>query len=458
MHTVRSPRLPSRIRNLALAAVVAIGFAAGTAARQPVDATPTATALRADAGTAGWSTATPASMGMDANTLDGARAYAFTPERHTQGVVVVRGGHLVDEWYAPGEGPESWAASWSVGKSFASTLIGIAIAQGKIPNVDVPMSTYFPEWAGTPKGAITLKNVLHMESGLKWNEDYDVSSVADSNVIGMGLSADELAYAAGRPLANTPGSTFNYSSGDAMLLSGVIAKATGMSAEAYAQQVLYGPLGMKQVEWWQDAKGHTLTYCCTDTTSRNFARLGLLFLDGGNWNGTQVVPASWVHDATDPTANSNGHYGYMWWVTTMPEVQGQIFFANGFDGQKIFVIPSLDLVVVRNGDYVKSACPPIADPNLFGKYPPSGISADYGTRPPENWNDADFLRPIVQSVTGPATLPDVVPAAEAAPTSRAPGGQKMAPCSDTDTPATPGDSTPNAPVAVAVEARPTFTG
>lgn len=459
---LRTVRPTSRLARVALAAVVTVGFATGTSAHRPADATPASSTVRAAAGSDGWSTATPDSMGMDPTALDGARAYAFTPERHTQGVVVVRGGKIVNEWYAPGEGPDSWAASWSVGKSFASTLIGIAIDQGKIANVDVPMTDYFPEWVDTPKAAITLRDVLHMESGLKWNEDYDVSSVAASDVIAMGLAANELDYAASRPLANPPGTVFNYSSGDAMLLSGVIAKATGMPADAYARQVLYDPLGIQQVEWWRDADSHTLTYCCNDTTSRNFARLGLLFLNKGDWNGTQVVPSSWVHDATDATANSGGSYGYMWWLMTMPEVDGKIYVARGFDGQYIYVIPTLDLVVVRNGDYGKSACPPVADPTLFGIYPPSGLSADYGTRPPESWSDDDFLRPIVQSVVGPETGEPVFPGPEAKPTTRDPSGQKMAPC-PFDTPAKPGDKTPAAPVktaapAVAIEAKPTFTG
>jgi CubicO group peptidase (beta-lactamase class C family) len=456
-------RPTTRLARVALSAIVLVGFATTTAAQHPVDASPAGAATHLVAGSDGWETATPASMGMDATTLDQARTYAFTPERHTQGVVVVRGGKIVDEWYAPGEGPDSWAASWSVGKSFASTLVGIAIAQGKIPSVDEPMTTYFPEWSGTPKAAITLRDVLHMESGLQWNEDYDVADVASSDVISLGLSSNELAYAASRPLAHPPGTVFNYSSGDAMLLSGVLAKATGMPAGDYAKQVLYGPLGIGQVENWTDANGHTLTYCCTDTTSRDFARLGLLFLRGGDWNGTQVVPASWVHDATQPTSTSGGIYGYMWWITSMPEVQGPIYNAIGFDGQYIFVIPSLDLVVVRNGDYVKSACPPVADPVLFGRYPPSGLSPTAGTRPPESWSNDDFLRPIVQSVTGPESGEPVVPGPEAKPTTRDPSGQKMAPCPTTPSTAQPGDETPTTPTktaapAVAVEAKPTFTG
>ena len=417
----------------------------------------------------GWITADPATVGMDSAILDGARTYAFAADRHTQGVVVVRGGKIVQEWYGPGEGPDSWAASWSVGKSYASALIGIAISEGKIPSVDVSMSKYYPEWVGTPKAAITLRNVLNMESGLEWNEDYSVADIAGSDVVSMGLSSDELAYAASRPLAHSPGTKFHYSSGDAMLLSGVIAQATGMPADEYAQQVLFGPLGMEQVEWWRDANSHTLTYCCLDTTSRDFARLGLLYLRNGDWGGRQVVPSSWVHDSITPTVDSNGIYGYMWWVTQMPEVKGPIFYANGFDGQKIFVVPSLDLVVVRNGDYVKSECPPVADPNLFGLYPPSGLVPGAGTRPPASWSDADFLRPIVTSVVGADTGTPVVPDRETRPTTRSPGGQAMVPCptstpSTTTTTAVPGPSAAPQPApqpatpAPAIATKPTFTG
>ena len=457
-------------RNLICAMAVGAATIAIPAAVSPplVGATPVVGAASAAAAD-GWATADPAAVGMDSATLDGARAYAFQADRHTQGVVVVRGGKLVQEWYAPGEGPESWAASWSVGKSVASALIGIAISEGKIPGVDVSMSKYYPEWAGTPKAAITLRNVLNMESGLEWNEDYSVADISQSDVVSMGLSSDELAYAASRPLAHAPGTTFHYSSGDAMLLSGVIAQVTGMPAEEYAQMVLFGPLGMEQVEWWRDANSHTLTYCCLDTTSRNFARLGLLYLRNGDWGGNQVVPSAWVHDSITPTDDSNGVYGYMWWVTQMPEVEGPIFYANGFDGQKIFVVPSLDLVVVRNGDYVKSECSAVADPNLFGLYPPSGLVPGAGTRPPASWRDADFLRPIVTSVVAADSGAPVVPGAEGRPITRSPGGQAMVPCPPPAAPTTtttvaPGPTAPTRPSPQpATPARvragtPTFTG
>ncbi len=409
----------------------------------------------------GWETTTPASAGMDAAVLDGARDFAFQPGRNTQGVVVVRGGRIVDEWYAPGEGPESWSASWSMAKSVTSALIGIAIEQGRIASVDEPLSTWFPEWAGTAKGAITLQDALHMESGLDWNEDYNVSAIERSDIIRMGLSADQLDYARSRPIAAPPGTRFHYSSGDTMLLSGVLQAATGMPADEFARRYLFDPLGIRQVEWWRDAEGHTLTYCCLDMPSRDFARIGLLYLRGGNWNGTQVLAESWVRASFEPTEDSDGGYGNMWWTGTMPEVEGRIYYAVGFDGQWTYVIPSLDLVVVRNGDYTKSWCPPVADPNLFGRYPPAGLSAEAGTRPPASWNEGDFLRPIVESVTGPPTGEAATPDPEDPPRRRDPEGQRMAPCPAAATiTVSPETTTPpaTAPPARAVVARARYTG
>jgi CubicO group peptidase (beta-lactamase class C family) len=287
-------------------------------------------------------------------------------------------------------------------KSVTSALIGIALAEGAIPSVDVPMTTYFPEWAGTPREAITLRHVLHMESGLDWLEDYDPTSLASSQIVQMvATQPDQLAYAAGRPARVPPGTAFNYSSGDTMLLSAVLAQATGMAPDDYARQKLFGPLGIDQIDWWRDAAGHTLTYCCVDTTSRDFARFGLLYLRGGAWGPTQVVPAAWVDASLTDTAATYERYGYQWWLR--PSGSGTVppyFAALGHDGQFTYVIPSLDLVVVRNGTYAKSPCPPIADPNLVYYYPPSGLVPGQGTTPPDSWDDEAFLGPIVASLTG----------------------------------------------------------
>jgi len=176
---------------------------------------------------------------MEQAGLDAALEYAFQPGKNTQGVVVVRGRAIVAERYEPGRDERSFGASWSVAKSFTSAAVGIAIAQGLIPNVDAPMVDYLPSWAGTPKASIHLRHVLNMASGLAWKEDYDPATTGSSDVIGMVLTNDALGYAESRDAASSPGTVFNYSSGDTMLVSRVLEVATGASAEEFATQQLF---------------------------------------------------------------------------------------------------------------------------------------------------------------------------------------------------------------------------
>jgi CubicO group peptidase (beta-lactamase class C family) len=350
-----------------------------------------------------WTVAEPEDHGIDPSGFEEARGYAFQDDRHTQGVVVVHEGEIVGEWYAEGADASSWTASWSVAKSFASATVGVAIDQGAIPGVDEPMTTWFPEWEGTDKAGITLRDVLQMSTGLDWDEEYDPANAGASEVAAMvATQADQLAYAAGIPAEVEPGTRWSYSSGDTMLLSGVVQQATGEPLGQLAAERIFEPIGMEQVEWWQDAAGHTLTYCCLDSTSRDLARFGWLYLQGGRWGDDQVVPEDWVADSLEPAetslADDAAPYGYQWWLDLGEGVPEDGFAALGHDGQFVYVIPSLDLVVVRNGTYVKDAGPPIADPNLFTHYPPSGLVEGRGTVPPESWDDAAFLGPIVEAV------------------------------------------------------------
>ena len=351
-----------------------------------------------------WVVEAPEDHGLDPATLEHARTYTFAEGRNTQGVVVVRDGVIVAEWYADGSGPESWVASWSVAKSFTSATVGIAIEDGLIPGVDEPMTTWYPTFAGTEREDMTLRDVLQMGSGLDWVEDYDPASVAESDIIRMVTGErDQLAYAASQPAEVVPGSRFSYSSGDTMLLSGVIEQATGMPADAYATEVLFGPLGLDRAEWWRDGGGHTLTYCCFDSTSRDFARFGQLYLQAGRWGDRQVVPEQWVEESLVPSAASEeagDPYGYQWWLGEPEGIDEDVFAAVGHDGQWIYVIPGLDMVVVRNGTYVKNPGPPVADPNLFPVYPSDGFIAGQGTAPPDDWETSEFLGPIIASAQG----------------------------------------------------------
>jgi CubicO group peptidase (beta-lactamase class C family) len=348
-----------------------------------------------------WEVAQPEEHRMDPASLDPARAYAFADGMNTQGVVVVHDGVIVAEWYGDGADEESWAAGQSVAKSFTSALVGIAIEDGLIPSVEEPMVTYFPEWAGSPRETITLRDVLQMSSGLDWVESNPAAPTeADSAQLVLG-EGDQLTYASSPPADSEPGSVWNYSSGDTMLLSGVIEQATGMPADDYARQEIFDPLGMERVEWGRDTFVHTLTHCCIEATSREFARFGLLYERQGTWGDEQVVPGAWVAESLEPTPQSDNRYGYQWWLVQADTLPDDTFKAWGSDDQYIYVIPSLDLVIVRNGTYVKVSGPPIADPNMFTRYPFSGLAPGKGTLPPEQtWDDAEFLQPIVQSLTG----------------------------------------------------------
>lgn len=345
---------------------------------------------------------TPADVGMNAATLEGARTYAFAEGRNTQAVVVVRRGTVVAEWYADGRDASSRGASWSVGKSFASALVGIAIDRGDIPSLDEPMTTYIPEWEGTDKEGMRLLDVMEMASGLEWNEDYDPGAASSSDVIDLVLDASGslLSVVLDNEVTAPPGTRFNYSSGDAMLLGRVIRVATGMSAGEYAREHLFDPLGIEDAAWWRDRTGDTLTFCCVDMPSRDFARFGQLFLEGGRLGGRRILSEEWVTASTSPSRSYEG-YGYMWWLmgNTDVGVPADLYAALGHDGQYIYVIPSLELVVVRNGWYVPYLGDTVADPSLFGRYPSDGIIPTRGTLPPNEWDDAAFLAPIVNSIT-----------------------------------------------------------
>lgn len=375
--------------------VFAFAFAACACGSEAPDAAPKATPYVWP--TDDWAVDTPEQQGMDSTRLDVARQYAMTDAKHTQGVVVIRHGVIVAEWYAPGHDATSFATSWSMGKSFASTLIGIAISEGRIAGPDVPMSDFFPEWAADTRAPITLRHVLSMTTGRKWVEEYTATS-ANSDVIMMGTTKDELQYARDAVADVAPGTRWLYSSGDSMLMSGVIEAVTGGSALDYAQNRLLAPLGMKQAQWWQDGVGSTLTYCCVDTSSREFAKLGFLFLHGGEWDGAQIVPKAWVAEATRPSQQVFLGYGLQWWVNVEPKLPADLFYADGFDGQFIYVVPSRDLVVVRNSTYTKPAGDPVAPYGINLKIVGGGVSGA-GTIPPDEWDATRFLGPILDSIT-----------------------------------------------------------
>ncbi|HEY6561283.1 MAG TPA: serine hydrolase [Polyangiaceae bacterium] len=357
-----------------------------------------------------WTVVTPQEMDMDPAQLENARAYAMRPAQNTQGVVVVRGGAIVAEWYADGYDASSFANSWSMAKSFTSASLGIAIEEGLVGGIDDTLEEYYPEWANTEKGRIPLHSLLQMQSGLDFIEDY--ADITNSDVIAIGGTDDTLKYVLDKVNVKVPYDTqWYYSGGDTLLLSGIIERKTGKSTTDYAAKKIFEPIGMNPVEWWVDGKDQTIAFCCMDAPIRQFAKFGLLFLRGGEWDGKRVVPKAWVKESTTTRAQHYDGYAYQWWLAQGDsKLPKDLYWASGKDGQAIYVIPSLDLVVAKNTIYRKAPGPAIADTGYINKMTPGGLT-QYGTLAAQLWEDGPFLSAIIRSIAGtsqeeiPATPP-----------------------------------------------------
>ena len=342
----------------------------------PVDSGPDTTTYP----DAEWEIASPADVNMTQSGIDQAMDYAFEASRNTQAVLIIRHGVIVGEQYADGKTSASLATSWSTGKSFASALIGIAVDQGYIDNIDEAAETYLADWVNTGREAVTIRSILEMRSGLAVAEGGDAAIYTEG-----GSNGDQLAYALNRSAETTPRTdNWAYQNTDSMLMAGILESATGQNALDYADTQLFSKIGMT-AEWWTDEMGHAMTYCCIDTTTRDFARFGLLFARDGLWAGEQVVSEGWVKESTRvPENTDNPYYALQWWV----EPDFNYFYSAGLHRNNIYVYPDLDLVIVRNSLYTQLGSATIR----------TGGNSHF-TLAPASWSDADFLGPIVESIT-----------------------------------------------------------
>jgi len=268
--------------------------------------------------------------------------------------LIIKNDSIYYEKYSDGYSDHSISNSFSVAKSVVSTLIGIAIDDGKIKSVDQPIADFLPSFKEGNKSNITIKHLLTMSSGLDWSESYinPFSSVTeayygdDLQKLVLHLKPEEKS-----------GQRFSYKSGDTQLLSLVLEKATGESVSSYMQKKLWQPLGAEQdAQWSTDhLNGNEKAYCCLFTNARDFARLGSLYLHKGKWHNQQILSESYIQEALTPASSlvdeSNkpiSYYGYQWWL--LPDYKkDSIFYARGILGQYIIVIPSKQVVIVRLG-------------------------------------------------------------------------------------------------------------
>jgi CubicO group peptidase (beta-lactamase class C family) len=311
-----------------------------------------ATAARAYWPTNGWRTSTPEEQGMDAQKL----AQMLDDVRQNglglHSILVIRNGYIVSETYFGSNQPDTRHALYSCTKSFVSTLIGIALDQGRIARPEARVLDFFPgQIFANPdarKQAMTLDDLLTMRSGLDWQE-------GNPAYIAMYQSKDWVKYVLDEPMAQAPGSQFLYCSGCSHVLSAILEKSTGMNPRDFAEENLFKPLGLSQVQWETDAAGIPIGGWGLQLTPREMAKLGYLYLHNGQWDGQQVVSAAWVENATRTHTGTGGSlgYGYQWW--TVPSLGA--YTALGRYGQTIMVVPASDLVIVTtaqmpNHDYI----------------------------------------------------------------------------------------------------------
>jgi CubicO group peptidase (beta-lactamase class C family) len=291
--------------------------------------------------TKAWRASTPEEQGMDSQKLAQMLAAIQEQRLSLHSLLVIRNGYIVSETYFPPYRQDTTHELYSCTKSFISTLIGIALDKAFIDRVDHRIVDFFPGRTfanlDPQKAAMTLEDVLTMRSGLDWQE-------GDPAYVAMYRSADWVKYVLDKPMAASPGSQFNYCSGCSHLLSAILQKATGMNTRDFAKQYLFKPLGISNFKWETDSAGIPIGGWGLQLTPRDMAKLGYLYLRGGQWDGRQIVSSAWVEDATQKHTDTDGDlgYGYQWW--TVPSLAA--YTALGRYGQTIFVVPAEDLVIV----------------------------------------------------------------------------------------------------------------
>ncbi len=293
---------------------------------------------------------------------------AFTDQQpdqplRTRAVVVVHKGKLVAEQYAPGYDRHHRQLSWSMAKSITGTLVGMLVKQGRLTiNQPAPVK----EWqhAADARAEISLENLLQQTSGLDFEENYSKSTDATNMLF---RKADMAAYTAAHPLKDKPGTQFYYSSGNSNILSGIIRTTlTDSFYHRFPYEQLFYKLGMYSAVMEVDASGNFVGSSYVFATARDWARLGMLYLQKGNWMGEQLLPENWVALATRPVSVAPmGEYGYQVWLNAgsagnsaqrkFPELPTDLYYFSGFEGQYVFIIPSQELVIVRLGQTAKSA-------------------------------------------------------------------------------------------------------
>ena len=275
----------------------------------------------------------------------------------TRALIVLYDGRIIAERYASGINRNTRLTGWSMTKSITGALTGLLVKQGRL---DINALAPVPEWKdeGDPRHGITITNLLQQTSGLDFSEVYD--KPADANRM-LFREKDAAAYTASRDLSKKPGTKFRYSSGNSNILSRILRQTLGdRQYQALPYQQLFYKLGMYSAVLEPDPSGTYVGSSFCYATARDWARFGLLYYNKGAWNNEQILPEEWIRRSITPTpAAEQGEYGFQWWLNAgeknnpsnrlYDQLPVDMYWADGFEGQNVFIIPSKKLVVVRLG-------------------------------------------------------------------------------------------------------------
>lgn len=280
----------------------------------------------------------------------------YMAKQRAAGIVILQDGKVRFEKYGLNFSPKGRWTSFSVAKSFTSTLVGAAIQDGYIDSLEDKVSQYIPGLKGSAYDDVTIRQLLTMSSGVKWNEDYEDpnADVAKFNNAEPqnGLDAT-VSYMRKLPRAHPPGEVWHYNTGETNLIGVLVSSATKKPLAQYLQEKVWQPAGMEAAATWlQGRTGHEIAGCCIQAATRDYARFGVFVLGGGKAGGRQIVPADWFAQATvkQKDIGDPGHgYGFQWWTYDDGSVAAQ-----GIFGQGIFIDPKRQLVIASNANWTRA--------------------------------------------------------------------------------------------------------
>ncbi len=268
--------------------------------------------------------------------------------KNTRVVLVVYKDQIIAEKYAPGFDEHTPQLGWSMTKSLTNAMVGLLVQEGKLA---LEQDHLLPEWSSDDRSKITLNNLLQMSSGLEWNEEYGDQSDA---TLMLYRKVDKSGYAASRSLTNVPGSTWVYSSGTTNIIQKIIRNTFEKDEDywQYPYENLFSKIGMSSTFLEADNTGTFVGSSYGYATPRDWAKFGLLYLHNGVWGENRILPEGWVEYSKSPTEVSEGEYGAHFWSNSSkkyPTAPPDMFLCQGFHGQRIFIIPSKEMVIVRMG-------------------------------------------------------------------------------------------------------------